>query len=271
MGEYSRLRHWIDELPKKGKTSFSLKEAENQFSDKSIDSVRRTLARLSKENKIHSVWKGFYTISLPEYGLKGIAPPIDYIDQLMKHLDKDYYVALLTAASYAGASHQAPQVFQVVCDSILHTQNKDGMKIVPIYKKKIPDNYVTKINSRTASVNVSTPELTAIDLLIYAKKAGGINQVATVLSELTEKINFRNVDIDFFDRVPAAIVQRLGYLLDEVLCEKASADDLHKIAIKSKIVFQPTLLVADKASNKRVMSKSAKWKININYEVESDI
>ena len=30
--------------------------------------------------------KGFYAISLPGYGLNGIVPPIDNIDQLMRRL-----------------------------------------------------------------------------------------------------------------------------------------------------------------------------------------
>jgi predicted transcriptional regulator of viral defense system len=128
VNDYNQVRYWVEELPKMGKTTLSLKEAEDQFPEKPSSSVRRALARLSGTGKIHSVWRGFYAIALPEYGLDGIAPPIDYVDQLMRYLGKKYYVALLTAASYNGASHQAPQSFYVICDSILHTKNKNGVK-----------------------------------------------------------------------------------------------------------------------------------------------
>jgi len=163
VNEYNQVRYWVEELPKRGRTTFTLKEAEDQFSEKPSSSVRRALARLSDMGKVHSVWRGFYAISLPEYGLDGIAPPIDYIDQLMCYLGKKYYVALLTAASLSGASHQASHSFYVICDSNLHSKDKNGVKLEPIYKKKMPDRYISKINSRAATVRISTPELTAIE------------------------------------------------------------------------------------------------------------
>ena len=271
MNEYTQIRYWINELPKKGITTFSLKEAENQFPDKPVASVRSALARLSRAGRIQSVWRGFYAISLPEYGLDGIAPPMDYIDQLMRHLGCGYYVALLTAASYRGATHNAPQAFQVICDSVLHGKNKNGIRIEPAYKKRIPTEYVSEINSRTASVKISSPELTAIDLMLYMKRAGGINQTATVLSELAESIDFTQVDAGFFTGVPAAAVQRLGYLLDETLDEKILAESLFEMANRTGIRFKTTPLVQRNDAGSSVMGKNTKWDIVINYEVESDL
>jgi predicted transcriptional regulator of viral defense system len=271
MDEYTQVRYWIEELPKRGKTTFSLKEAESQFSDRPMSSVWRALVRLSDAGKIHSVWNGFYAIVLPEYGLEGIAPPIDYIDQLMRCLGKKYYVALLTAASYSGASHQAPQSFYVICDGNLHTKDKNGVKLEPVYKKAIPEKYISEINSRTASVRISTPELTAIDLVVYMKRAGGINHVATVLSELAESVDFRRVETDFFNGVSAASVQRLGYLLDETLGEKGAAGHLYEKAKQAGINFKAIPLVITKDGNAPIIGKNAKWKIVVNYKVESDL
>jgi len=271
VNEYSQVRYWVEELPKRGKTTFSLKEAENQFHEKPSSSVRRALARLSDAGKVHSVWKGFYAIALPEYGIDGIAPPIDYVDQLMRYLGKKYYVALLTAASLSGASHQAPQSFYVMCSSNLHTNNKYGVKLEPVYKKKIPDKYISEINSRAASVKISTPELTAIDLVVYMKRAGGINHVATVLSELAESVDFRRVDTNFFSGISAASVQRLGYLLDETLGKKDAADHLYEKAKQARFSFKIVPLVIMKDSNLPIMNKNEKWGIAVNYEVESDI
>jgi predicted transcriptional regulator of viral defense system len=271
MIEYSQLRYWIDELPKRGKTTFSLKDAEQQFKEKPPASVRRALARLVSAGKIHSVWKGFYAISLPEYGLDGIAPPMDYIDQLMNYLGSAYYVALLTAASYNGATHNAVQVFQIVSDNVLHSKIKNGVSIEPVYKKMIPDKYIAEINSRTASVKVSSPELTAVDLIIYMKRAGGVNQVASVLSELAESVKFSRVDPDFFTGVSAAVVQRLGYLLDETLEEKMLADSLYEKSMEAGIKFSPTRLVADKHNSVSAYERNTKWNIIMNYEVESDL
>jgi predicted transcriptional regulator of viral defense system len=271
VNEYNQVRYWVEELPKRGRTTFTLKEAEDQFSEKPSSSVRRALARLSDTGKVHSVWRGFYAISLPEYGLEGIAPPIDYIDQLMRYLGKKYYVALLTAASFSGASHQAPQSFYVICNSNLHVKDKNGVKLEPVYKKKMPDKYISEINSRTASVRISTPELTAIDLVVYMKRAGGINHVATVLSELADSVDFRRVDTNFFNGVSSASVQRLGYLLDETLGEKDAADHLYEKAKQVGIKFKFIPLVIRKESNMPITNKNSKWRIDVNYEVESDI
>jgi len=260
----------VDELPKRGKTSFTLKEAEEQFPDKPVTSVRRALARLSNDGKIHSVWKGFYAITLPEYGLKGVVPPLDYVDQLLRHLGAGYYVALLTAASYIGSSHHAPQVFQIISDKILHTRNRSEVKIEPAYKKTLTGKYLNRINSRTASVAISSPELTAIDLVLYIKRAGGINQVATVLEELAESIDFQKVDVDFFSDIPAAAVQRLGYLLEAALEEKTLADSLYDKAKLSGISFKATPLVADINGRSAIISRNRRWEIIVNYEVEID-
>jgi len=271
VNEYNQVRYWVEELPKKGRTTFTLNEAENQFPKKPSSSVRRALVRLSGTGKVHSVWRGFYAINLPEYGLEGIVPPIDYIDQLMRYLGKKYYVALLTAASFNGASHQAAQTFYVISDSNLHAKHKNGIKLEPLYKKKIPDKYISEINSRAASVRISTPELTAIDLVVYMKRAGGINHVATVLSELAESLDFRRVDTNFFNGVSAASIQRLGYLLDETLGEKDAADHLYEKAKQVGINFKFIPLVIRKGNNMPITDKNTKWGIDVNYEVESDI
>lgn len=271
MSEHSQVRYWVYELPKIGRTTFSIEDAESQFPGKPKASVRRALARLSEAGRIHSVWKGFYAISLPEYGINGIAPPLDYIDQLMRHLNTRYYVALLTAAAYTGAAHHAPQVFYFISDSNLHAKSKFGVTIEPIYKKAIPEKYITEINSRSASVKISSPELTAIDLVAYVKRVGGISHVATVLAELSESMDFQKVDADFFNGVSAAAVQRLGYVLDEELEKKELAESLFEKAKQSKVAFNAVPLIADRNSQLTAIEKNKKWNVIVNYRIENDL
>ena len=115
--EYNKIGQWIEDLPKRGKSVFSRQEIEKQFPALSYYSIRNSLNRLVKKKKIQSVWRDFYAVILPEYGLKGVAPPIEYIDQLMKFLGNDYYIALLSASALQGASHQAPMEFFVITNS----------------------------------------------------------------------------------------------------------------------------------------------------------
>ena len=62
-------------------------------------------------------------------------------------------------------------------------------------------------------MKISSPELTAFDLLRYGHAAGNINSIATVLSDLASKLRRERLAklAPSFERT---CVQRLGYLLD---------------------------------------------------------
>jgi hypothetical protein len=150
-------------------------------------------------------------------------------------------------------------------------KKKNGTRIEPTFKKEISEKYISVINSRTASVRIATPELTAIDLMTYMKRVGGISTASTVLAELVESIDFSKIEADFFYGVTASAVQRLGFLLEEVLNESAVAEGLYVKAKQSGVSFKATPLVTDSSNHSTVFSRSRKWDIAVNYRVESDI
>ena len=271
MEEYSKVGQWIEDLPKRGKSVFSRQEIEKQFPTLSYYSIRNSLNRFTKKKKIQSVWRDFYAVILPEYGLKGIAPPMEYIDQLMKFLDNDYYIALLSAAALQGAAHQAPMEFFVITNSrILRDKQKGDVKINFVTKKNIPLQYITQVMVSSGYVNVSCPELTAFDLVIYEKNVGGINRVATVLSELAETLNFENISIEFLKSLNVAIIQRLGYLLDLLEFEEL-ANILFQKSKEADIQFRKyPLSVLSEKRNYVDFQTNDKWKIIINEEIDID-
>ena len=64
----------------------------------------------------------------------------------MKFLGKEYYVALLSAATLQGAAHQQPMEFFVITNSrILRDKQKDDVKINFVTKKNIPIKYLTQV------------------------------------------------------------------------------------------------------------------------------
>ena len=71
-------------------------------------------------------------------------------------------------------------------------------------------------------LNISCLELTAVDLVAYQDHIGGLTRAATVLEELSLKLDFTKLDADFLKVASAPAFQRLGYLLDCVLGEKPS-------------------------------------------------
>ena len=150
-----------------------------------------------------------------------------FIDKLMQFIGKPYYVGLLSAAALHGAAHQQPQEFFVITDSIQTTTLKKGLRINYITKKNIPDNFLEKRKTEMGYVNVSNPELTAVDLIYYDNRIGGINRAASVLNELAEVMKPERITGELIEKFSVPSIQRLGYILDVVLGQKILADKLY--------------------------------------------
>ena len=271
MIEYNNIRSWVEDLPKKGKITFSKEEVELQFPHLTNRNIQNTLNRLVIKQKIQSVWRGFWVVVPVEYGLKGVVDPIEYIAQLMDFLGQKYYVGLLSAAAIHGASHQQPmELMTVTASNHLRAKIKNDVKISFVAKREIPQQYLQQITVKSGYIPVSNPELTAIDLLLYIKNVGGINRVATVLSELAEVINFERISSDFFLNSNTADIQRLGYLLD-TLGFVEIADLLFQKANEANLRFRKyPLCIKQQPMDSKKMTVNEKWKIIINEEIETD-
>jgi len=262
------LSAWIEDLPKIGRFSFSLDEVKEQFPEKNSSNIRNTLYRLSVAGKISSVWRGFYVIVLPEYGLEGRVPPVEYIDQLMSYIGTGYYVALLSAAAFQGASHQAPQSFQVMTAKQLRSKTADG-SLLDFYRRQgMQDSFFEQRQVKAGYINISKPAVTALDLAGYVSRAGGISHVASVLSELADVIDFNVLCDEALLSFPCASVQRLGYLLEDVLDEGGLAEDLYLRSTEAGMKFNRANL--SKGQKGMQPSFDRKWKIVVNYDVEVD-
>ena len=111
--QYKYLDSFIDEQRANGKYSFTTENLHNQL-DVSENALKKSLQRLKRQGDIVMIRRGFYVIVPPEYKAKGIIPTGLYINDLMKFLNRDYYVGLLNAAAYYGAAHQQPQNYSVI-------------------------------------------------------------------------------------------------------------------------------------------------------------
>jgi predicted transcriptional regulator of viral defense system len=271
MQAYNKVKDWVDDLPKRGKVTFSQEEVINQFPQLSLTAIRSSLYRCIEKNKIQSVWHGFFAIVLAEYGIRGIVPPIEYIDQLMKYLGKDYYIALLNAAELYGAAHHAPQDFFVMSNTTnLRNKIKKDVKINFVAKKNISQKHLTQITTNNGSVNVSSPELTAYDLICYMKNIGGINRAATIINDLAGKIRFTNVNKEFLLSFAPAVTQRLGYIFEELGFEEL-ADKLYRKAEIAGLKYRKIpLVIVDKTKDLSKYPVSKRWKLIINEQLDID-
>jgi len=264
-----KVSNWIEDLQRDGKVCFSLADAGKNFPFHSRIVLKNALTRLVKKNKISSVWKGFYVIIPIEYQAKGIIPEVFYIDWMMKFLGRDYYVSLLNAAAFYGAAHQQTQEFTVVTSPpSLRSTLKKGTKINFNNKATILQQFTEQRKTPTGFIQISTAELTATDLIQFENEIGGINRAATVLNELAESCIFSKLSPEFFQYVPTPVIQRLGYLLDDVLEFHKQADDLYLCTKTHQISFRKTPL-----KNKNPVTNcetNKKWKIIINEQIEID-
>jgi predicted transcriptional regulator of viral defense system len=263
----TRLGVFLKHIRAKGRYTFTFDELKENF-DLSDKTLRQSMFRLQKKNEIAVIRQGFYVIVPPEYALTGTLPETVYMDSLMKFLGKNYYVGLLSAAALHGVAHQQPTAFYVVCQhpAPRNIINKK-QRILFFSKQKLIEEGIVKKNTVSGSLNVSTPELTAFDLLDNIKKFG-INRITTVLQELHEDMLPSRLSkiAKLIDN--KANLQRLGYILETIVGEDAEklTNTLHKIL--SATTFVPVPLSPVKT---RRGTTDSKWGIIINMQIEPDL
>jgi len=263
------LTKWIRSLETQGTHSFSVEMIRDKFPDITEQNLKNSLYRFTLNNRIISVYKGFYVIIPPHYAAKGIVPPTYYIDQLMHYIGKSYYISLLSAAEFFGAAHQRSQRFFVT--TVLPSTNVSkarNRRLNWLFRKDIPEEFLLKKNSETGTIRFSNAELTAIDLVQYENAVGGLSRVATVLNELCEQCDFSKVNKKLFDFTSVSAVQRLGFILENILEQKEQADVLHEklLAYGKRLNY----IALSTRSKKETMLRDSRWKININTEIETD-
>ncbi len=267
LGQYGYLEDFINELRSNGRYAFSLAEVRNKF-EQSDEAIKKALQRLKKKREIALIRNEFYVVITPEYRSKGILPPSLFVSELMKFLEKDYYVGLLNAAAYYGAAHQQPQSFSVITmKPTLRNIDNDNLKINFYIKKEWAKSDIVQKKVDTGYINVSSPELTALDLVNYFEQAGGLNRVATVLEELCESIDADKI-LDLAKRYsPITAVQRLGFLLEEILNMRDLSEPI-KEYLKTVNYF-PVLLRPQKEKPEMITGND--WKVVQNLEIETDL
>lgn len=264
---YNYLSDYADNIQSQGKYSFTSEELLTNLSA-SENAIKKSIRRLKEKHEIAKVRNGFYVIIPPEYRRRGMLPPMLFVKELMKFLKRDYYVCLINAAAIHGASHQQPQEFFVMTTKpVMLPIHNLQVKINFIYRKKWSTLDIMEKKTETGMIKISTPELTALDLVNYYDRSGGLNRVATVLEELAERLDAERLAAAAARYGQVATIQRLGYLLDKVLGKKnitgPLADYLSRIHYSSVPLRPDNGKSGPQATNNR-------WKVIPNTEIETD-
>lgn len=264
------FQDYLKFLQANGRPYFTVEEALANLKV-SYEALTSAVYRLKKKGEIISPLQGFFVIIPPEYQSMGCLPAEELMPMLMKHLDLDYYVCLLSAALYHGASHQKPQLFQVMINKQLKSIVCGKVKIEFIYKKNWDDIYTQNRIVKSGYLKIATPELTAMDLFLYPKRSGGLNHIATVLSELLEAVNIDELLKIISASQQKAWIQRLGYVLEKIDPIEIEKRDELVSAIKNYLVKQTISFVPlNPDFSKKGKNRNRDWMIIENTTIESD-
>jgi predicted transcriptional regulator of viral defense system len=254
-----------DVLLSRGQHSFTLAQAKETLS-RDDQAVRKGIERLMRKGQVISPSRSFYVVVPPEFRTWGTVPGSHFIDDLMRYLDRRYYVALLSAAEMHGAAHQAPQVFQVMVDRQLRDRDVGRTRLRFFTGAHVAEAEVEQRNVPTGVVRLATRELTAVDLVEHPRAGGGIDNVATVLAELG------SMDGDALAAAAAAaaprprsVARRLGWLLTFVDAD-VELDPLRRIAAPEDGDVTSLL-----AAGPRRGPHDRDWNVRVNVMVNPDL
>ncbi|HUZ91285.1 MAG TPA: type IV toxin-antitoxin system AbiEi family antitoxin [Methylocella sp.] len=229
--------------------------------------------KLQKRGRLLNARQGFYVIVPPQHLNFGSPPPASFIDDLMRHEKRPYYVGLLKAAELHGAAHHAVMEFQVVTNKQMQTVQAGRSKIAFYFKKDISAvaSGIEESKTDTGKMKISTVELTLFDLLRYPRASGGLDNVLTVFEDLGPKIEAGKISAlsGAFER---SVVQRAGYLLDHSGFAQP-AEELHAFLERASHAQWTELdpsLASDSDLAPKIIARDERWHVLVRRLPERD-
>ena len=280
------IRKWIQSLEEKGIYSFSMQELKEVFPLLKEKTILNTLGTLKKQGKLLPLWNGIYSIvrfvdignATDNKAIREEGKPYFYIETLMQHLKREYYVALLSAVEVHLSPKEALQANEItVITSLppLRDSFRGQGKIRYFVKKDIKNLREIGVKRKTLpfsikerTLRVASLELTAVDLLLYEKEIGGIQKAVEVIQRIKNHLSWQELPTEVILSTPVSIFQRLGYVLSFIK-EEELAERLKERVLSTGKKFRRTLLKTD------IPEKGGEpfcpiWKIVVNISLQND-
>jgi len=280
------IRKWIQSLEEKGIYSFSMQELKEVFPLLKEKTILNTLGTLKKQGKLLPLWNGIYSIvrfvdignATDNKAIREEGKPYFYIETLMQHLKREYYVALLSAVEVYLSPKEALQANEItVITSLppLRDSFRGQGKIRYFVKKDIKNLREIGVKRKTLpfsieerTLRVASLELSAVDLLLYEKEIGGIQKAVEVIQRIKKHLSWQELPTEVILSTPVSIFQRLGYVLSFIK-EEELAERLKERVLSTGKKFRRTLLKTD------VPEKGGEpfcpiWKIVVNISLQND-
>jgi predicted transcriptional regulator of viral defense system len=256
----------VDGLLAHGRSTFSTEEAA-ELLGVPADHVRVRMNPLVRQGKVFSPARSLWVAIPPEYRTWKATPGLQFLDAMMRHLDRAYYVGWLSAAELHGAAHQRPQVLQVAVDKHLADRDFGRVRLRFVERKHAAEIPKVQRTVPTGQVWVATAEATALDLAAVPILGAGVSNVATVLAELGEDGALVSEKLAAAAPLyPLAAVRRLGFLL-ETVDQQGLAAPLFEISERRRR-WRPDLL---EPSGPDTGPVDPRWRLVLNTVVEPDL
>jgi len=247
--------------------SFSVDEIRRE-TEKSNISIKRELDRLTEKGEILNLRKGFYLIITPRYSSVQKLPIQLYSEKLFKYLNRNYYIALFSAAKFHGASHQQVQRDYIITERPKYNDiSKNEIDIRFFTTSNWTEKNIQLKKSDAGIYKVSSPALTIVDLIHHQTKLGSINRMLPVIEELTEELKEKDLVELLSWYLNKSTLQRLGFILEELELNEEFQEMIF-VKLKSTKIF-PVLL--SPKSNEKPGAVNNRWKIAVNIKLESDL
>jgi len=279
------VSNYINKLLSFEEYSFSLEELiidndRNKSNNKSRYQIKKELDRLISNKKIINLRKNFYIIIPPRYSQQGHLPIQLYIEKLfIKYLKRDYYLGYFSAAKFLGASHQQIQNDYIISQSptmLNINKNSIALRFYTKLNKNWPNKNIMTKKSDAGIFKISSPILTAVDLIHYQLKLGGLNRIITTLEELSDEIELNDLKELLTWYPHKSTLQRLGYFLE--IQFKQKDNDVIEHLFKYLDSLKTTYINLNTSKNKNSNSSHQinlkhknRWKIIVNIKLESDL
>ena len=258
-----RAKDYVSDLAASGRYHFASSDAREALGV-SRAAARLALNRLARQNMIAQPARGFHVIVPPEYRSLACLPADQFVPALMERTGQPYYAGLLSAAQYHGAAHHRPQEFQVLLEQARRPIRCGRVRVTFVVRKRLRSVPVQSFNTPRGTIRVSTPEATAVDLVGYHRRVGGLDQAAAILFELAERIDPQRL-VEAAQTAPITWAQRLGYLLAFVDAREQAA--VLKAYVKDEARQTVPLLPTP---SREAAPRDGDWKLFVNADVDPE-
>ena len=227
--------------------------------------VPQRLVRLRAKGQLVALARGLWAVVPAEYRSAGAPDPMRYIDDLMSFYGCEYCVGWLSAAALHGASHQAPQAFQVAVGRQVRNRVV-GRADLRFYERAYASRLSTgKVTLSAGSATVASTGATMLMVAADPLLGGGIDNAATVIVELAEENEGYLADVvRNAPLFPGSAACRVGWMLENL----AGAEGLNELAAYCRSTGDPKLLSPGGA---RSGTLDKRWNILVNRKVDPDV